>query len=61
MFPRIPVVDVSEPYLSSTAGQSLRITGSPSTASITSPFSISFDVQIDVTVDSENYIGLFNN
>jgi hypothetical protein len=50
------LVDVSEPYLSDSSGQSVQISGSPQTASPETPFELSFDVLVDIVVDSKNYI-----
>lgn len=56
VFPRIPDVTISEPYLDENSEASLSVTGVASIASPEDPFVISFIVRVNVTVESENYI-----
>lgn len=58
IFPRMPTVKVGEPYFTSSSDPSsaFAISGSPLTASASSPFTLTFNLQSDVSVYSPNYI-----
>lgn len=58
VYPRIPGVKLGDPYVPAgqSIGNSLQITGSPTSASASNPFQLTFNLQMDISVNSQNYI-----
>ncbi|KAJ3390665.1 hypothetical protein HDU92_000333 [Lobulomyces angularis] len=58
LYPRTPEIVVSKPYLNAdlSGGSSVKVVGSPLTASVENPFVLTFFLFLDVAVNSKNLI-----
>jgi hypothetical protein len=65
IWPRLPDVSVSQPFLSPVSASDpptvtgISVNGSLASASEASPYIITLSMIVDVTVDSKNFIGTF--